>query len=178
MLSIFYFFQVSYNLLFTVAFVAESHHSHMLIFFNRDLWNGTGDILNWVINKQAQGHFKLDVTFKVLFILYIQYTSQKYWVNLQQRASRYPVKYASGNQIFRWSLQSENNFSSSSPCFYIIQVSKYNAFNAWKYNNRGLYDISYFPVLISQIAVGCQILAKLDVFPDSSGFTARFFSKV
>lgn len=44
-LSIFYFFPgcyskyiyIYYLTLFTVAFVAESHHSHMLIFFNREL---------------------------------------------------------------------------------------------------------------------------------------------
>lgn len=53
---------------------------------------GNGDTWNWVINTQAQGHFRLDGTFKVLFILYIQYTSQKYRVNLQQRASTHPIK--------------------------------------------------------------------------------------
>lgn len=42
------------------------------------------------INQQTQqGQFRLDVTFKVLFSLYIQYTSQKYTVNLQRRATRY-----------------------------------------------------------------------------------------
>lgn len=50
------------------------------------------------INQRAQGQFRLDVTFKVLFSLYIQYTSQKYTVNLQRRATRYAVKSARREQ--------------------------------------------------------------------------------
>lgn len=57
--------------------------------------------VKWVTNTQAQGRFRRDETFKVLFILYIQYTSQKYRVNRQQRASRGPLKSASGNQVER-----------------------------------------------------------------------------
>lgn len=53
-----------------------------------------------VINQQARGQFRLDVTFKVLFSLYIQYTSQKYTVNLQQRSVRYSIKSAVGNNRF------------------------------------------------------------------------------
>lgn len=37
----------------------------------------------WVIKQQAGCQFGLNVTFKVLFSLYIQYTSQKYTVILQ-----------------------------------------------------------------------------------------------
>lgn len=125
------------------------------------------------LNKQAQGPIRHDVTFKVLFILYIQYTSQKYTVNLQPRALRSTIKSASGNQIFRWRLQSEKHVSSSSPCFYIVQMIQSTS-DARNDNNRGLDDIKYFPFLISQLAVGCQILAKLDIVPDRSGFTARF----
>lgn len=121
-----------YERLCTIAFVPEWHHCHMLIFFNTDLWHGSGDVWNWVVNKQAQGHFRLDVTFKVLFILYIQYTSQKYTVNLQRRASRYTIKSASGDRIFRWRLQSEKHISSSSPCFYIVQMSEYKQLSNWR----------------------------------------------
>lgn len=39
---------------------------------------------------------------------------------------------------------------------------------------EGYMTLNTFPFLISQIAIGCQILAKLDIVPDSSGFTARF----
>lgn len=39
--------------------------------------------MNQVINQQIQSQFRLDETFKVLFSLYIQYTSQKYTANLQ-----------------------------------------------------------------------------------------------
>ena len=53
-----------------------------------------------VINQQAQGQFRLDVTFKVLFSLYIQYTSQKYTVDLQRRSVRYTIKSAAGNDRF------------------------------------------------------------------------------
>lgn len=53
-----------------------------------------------VINQQARGQFRLDVTFKVLFSLYIQYTSQKYTVNLQRRSVRYTIKSAVGNNRF------------------------------------------------------------------------------
>lgn len=53
-----------------------------------------------VINQQAQGQFRLDVTFKVLFSLYIQYTSQKYTVNLQRRAPRNTIKSALGHGRF------------------------------------------------------------------------------
>lgn len=53
-----------------------------------------------VINQQARVQFRLNVTFKVLFSLYIQYTSQKYTVNLQQRSFRYTIKSAVGNNRF------------------------------------------------------------------------------
>lgn len=57
------------------------------------------------INQQTQqGQFRLDVTFKVLFSLYIQYTSQKYTVNLRRRRPGTPERKSAscGRGSFYW----------------------------------------------------------------------------
>lgn len=90
----------------------KSHHSHVLkyppthVFYTHTLYtNQHTHVLHehtrfQVINQQARGQFRLDVTFKVLFSLYIQYTSQKYTVNLQRRSVRYTIKSAVVNDRF------------------------------------------------------------------------------
>lgn len=83
----------------------KSHHSHPLTFSVHTSQCAAGNKHTCTsrphtqaINQRAQGQFRLDVTFKVLFSLYIQYTSQKYTVNLQRRATRYAVKSAGREQ--------------------------------------------------------------------------------
>lgn len=81
-----------------------------------------------VINQQAGCQFRLDVTFKVLFSLYIQYTSQKYTVNLQRRSVTYIVKSAVRNDRFSDHGYKCERVSACSPLF----ICSVHVFYIWR----------------------------------------------
>ena len=102
-----------------------SIHTHHIVQETENTYTTCPYMSFQVINQQVRGQFRFDVTFKVLFSLYIQYTSQKYTVDLQRRSVRYTIKSAAGNDRFLdegykvWSVFECFIVPVFSPCFYI-----------------------------------------------------------
>lgn len=112
----------------------KSHHSPPTHVFCAHVTVCGGD--TQPINQQTQqGQFRLDVTFKVLFSLYIQYTSQKYTVNLQRRRPgtperNLPLVEAAEFQSMRIIKREECFCFLLDDCFFFLVLNSVHAFTS------------------------------------------------